>query len=422
MKSLPPPCLFYWKKGRNVLAALLLALAYGLCDRPAMSQSYNSSTQPREAVTVLSPANCSDISGNTQLSISAPGMTSVEVRCWKQGPGMGSDSLVGTITPDQDGNGSLMFPANDYPHGPITVRFNGENGQTRNNFYLQLYNKGGVSWNEGIPANPPPAAAGMSLVFADDFDKPLSISGKDTRALYYDHKPGGGDFGLFHFTSFESPNNPFKQIDTYLRIRADARTRTDGLISSLKKDGTGFEVSAPCYFECRLLAPSAPGTWPAFWLMTNYVRANPESGFRGPADELDVIEAYGGEGPHNPNSKGGYRVTSHFWNQGIIGKVQKGVGKAVPLRTIGSGSAWFETFHTYGCKITATDTIYYCDDLEVARHPTGYISRSEPFFFMVNLAIGGNGWPVDLSRCGGLADMYIDYIRVYGASNLSPGP
>jgi hypothetical protein len=29
------------------------------------------------------------------------------------------------------------------------------------------------------------------------------------------------------------------------------------------------------------------------------------------------------------------------------------------------------------------------------------------------LAAGG-GWPVDLSRYNGLADMYVDYIRVYG--------
>jgi hypothetical protein len=31
---------------------------------------------------------------------------------------------------------------------------------------------------------------------------------------------------------------------------------------------------------------------------------------------------------------------------------------------------------------------------------------------MIDLATGG-GWPVDLSRYNGLADMYIDYVRVY---------
>ena len=38
--------------------------------------------------------------------------------------------------------------------------------------------------------------------------------------------------------------------------------------------------------------------------------------------------------------------------------------------------------------------------------------REKPLFFMVNLATGG-GWPVDLSRYDGVAEMYIDYVRVY---------
>ena len=37
--------------------------------------------------------------------------------------------------------------------------------------------------------------------------------------------------------------------------------------------------------------------------------------------------------------------------------------------------------------------------------------RERPLFFLVNLATGG-GWPVDLSRYDGLADKYLDYVRV----------
>ena len=75
---------------------------------------------------------------------------------------------------------------------PITVRISGENGTVKDNCYLQLYNKGGVSWNEGMPKDPPPAAKGMTLVFADDFKGPLSISSTDPKATYYDHKPPNG--------------------------------------------------------------------------------------------------------------------------------------------------------------------------------------------------------------------------------------
>jgi hypothetical protein len=76
-------------------------------------------------------------------------------------------------------------------------------------------------------------------------------------------------------------------------------------------------------------------------------------GLSAPADELDIIEAYGGTGPTHPNQKG-YWTTSHTWNQP---DKQPGVYQQNPMTTIGGGSSWWETFHIYGFKITETDTI-----------------------------------------------------------------
>jgi hypothetical protein len=75
-------------------------------------------------------------------------------------------------------------------------------------------------------------------------------------------------------------------------------------------------------------------------------------------------------------------------------------------------AALVRAFHTHGCKVTETNTIYYCDNIEVGRHEMFPLSKRQPLSFMVNLATGG-GWPVDLSRYSGPADMYIDYVRVY---------
>ena len=361
----------------------------------------------RNMVSVTAPAYCSDVQGDTTVTIVAPGLTSAEVKCWQAGPGFGADSTVTSVTLDAAGKGSFVFPADKYPHGPLTVRIIGTNGSATDTCNLQLYNKGGVSWNEGIPKSDPPAAAGMKLVFQDDFDKPLSISRDGQGATYASHKPGGGDFGALHFADFESPDNPFTQVDTYLRIRANANKGTTGLISALKMDGTGLTVTAPFYFECRFIAQSAPGSWPAFWIMTQPVY----KGLSTPADEMDIIEGYGGFGPHNPNQIG-YWVTSHNWNQ--PGK-QPGVYKQIEMTKLDGGSpaTWWESFHTFGCKITDTDTIYYCDNVEVARHPTATLSKTDPYFFFINLAVGGNGWPMDLSRYDGVIDMYVDYVRVY---------
>jgi hypothetical protein len=359
-------------------------------------------------VSVVSPEYCSDVKGDTAVTLAAPGFKSVTVKCWKQGDGFGSDSTVATVALDARGNGSFVFSADQYPHGPVTVRISGASGAVKDNCYLQLYNKGGVSWNEGMPTEPPPAAKGMSLVFADDFSSRLSI-GDDPKSTYYDHKPPNGwqDFSTIRFTSFNHPNNPFSQVDSYLRIRASEKAKSSGLISSLKNDGSGITAKAPCYFECRFIGPNAIGTWPAFWLLST----------QSPGDELDIIEAYGGEGPREPNAFDTYMICPHCWNQGEAGKaIEKrafeGMHNPIHMRKFGIPSTWFETFHTYGCKVTETDTVYYCDNVEVGRHATLPLSKQEPLFFLIDLATGG-GWPVDLSRYSGLADMYVDYVRVY---------
>ena len=373
---------------------------------------------PGAEIAVVSPDYCSDIKGITPITLSAPGFQTATVHCWKQGPGFGSDSVVATVALDAQGHGSFAFPADRYPHGPITLTISGDTGARHDNCYLQLYNKGGVSWNEGLP-KAPPAAKGMALVFADDFTGPLSISSTDPNAAYYDHKPPNGaqDFSTIPFTGHDSPNNPFTQVDTYLRIRASEKAHSAGLISSLKNDGSGLKVTLPCYFEARLIGPNAIGTWPAFWLMTDYLTDYVRLGDKTPVDELDIIEAYGGEGSHEPNSGDKYQITPHAWNQGDAGNALGNTNYAAlhnpaSMHKAGIPSAWYEAFHTYGCKITAADTIYYCDNIEMGRHPTQPITKKYPLFFMLNLATGG-GWPVDLSRCGGLADMYVDYVRVY---------
>lgn len=377
-------------------------------------------------IQVLSPEYCSDIKGDTRIRLSARGFTSVTAKCWKQGEGFGLDSTVAQVPLDGTGNGSFIFPADRYPHGPVTVRISGEKGPLKDNCYLQLYNRGGVSWNEGFPKDAPPPAKGMVLVFDDDFNGPLSISTRDAKARYFDHKPLGGDFSTLPFTGHDEPANPFTQVDTYLRIRADASKKSAGLLSSLNNDGHGIKASAPCYFECRFIAPNAIGTWPAFWLMSDYPTerksGKPENL---PVDELDIIEAYGGEGPREPNSYDLYQVTPHAWNQGGAGKAAEAkacaeVHNPISMKKHGIPSTWFEAFHTYGCKITESDTIYYCDNIEVGRHKTLDVSKQHAFFFLVNLATGG-GWPVDLSRYKGKADMYIDYIRVYQGTGPARG-
>lgn len=374
-----------------------------------------------KSIVIKAPALRSEVKGDVKVEFQAPGMTVARALCWQQptkenSNPLGHDALIGTeIKLDAQGNGSFVFPAEQFPNGPITVRIlaNNANSSQKDVRELQLFNKGGVVWNQGIPKNDPPAASGMKLIFADDFDKELSISKDGKNATYTSHKPGGGDFSGWPFSDFEGPLNPFSQVGSFLRIHAsktaDGKSST-GLLASARMDGTGLFATVPYYFECRFTAQSAPGTWPAFWTLTQAGGRD----LKNPSDELDIVEAYGGVGNGNPNHAG-YSATGHFWGQkDANGQELKGIGKRIEMLDIGSKSYWSTTFHIYAVKVTMTDTIYYLDDIEVLRHPTGPLSKVEPHFFMINYAIGGiSGWKIDLEREGNATDMWVDYVRVY---------
>lgn len=364
-----------------------------------------------QLIAIKSPTYRSDVHGDTVIRVNASGYKAPLIaKSWLPGGTYGSDSTVATISLDSASEGSFMFPAGRYPHGPIAIRITGtriSDGYVDTS-YLQLYNTGGISWNEGIPSTPPPAAAGMSLVFKDDFDGPLSISSTGVGTRYAAHKPDGGDFSQIPFAD-PTAAGPFFQRDTYLIIRANALLHTSGLISSINsKDATGFTVKAPYYMECRFIAPDATGTWPAWWTMTDEY----QDGKWGPKnDELDTIEAYGGDGPRNPNAPTTYMITPHMWGYHSGSGSEK--SNPVDMQKVGGGAGWSYTPHIYGLLVTSEEFVFYLDNIEVMRLHASPLAEKDPMYFMVNLAVGGSGWPVDLSRYGNMVDMYVDYIRVY---------
>jgi len=369
----------------------------------------------RGLINVLSPKPGEAVTDSVKIELVAPGFQALTADSWKPVGRFGEESLVAKADLDAEGKATLTIPLADLPYGPICITLTAKSGAAKNNYFLQLFNLSGKPWErQGAANNPtPPAAKDMKLVFVDDFDGPLSLSPDGRGARYATHKPGGGDFSSWDHAPFKSPDGtdvPFSQRDTWLRLRADTNKKAAGLISSVNFDGEGVTATAPCYFECRFIAHSAPGTWPAFWVMSLGVH----KGLHIPADELDVIEAYGGEGPSRPNAPG-YMIASHTWNQDEAAKpAGYGFYGPIHMRQLpgGGGASWYETPHTYGVYVGEEFTVYYCDDIEVARHRTTKISKEEPLFFFVNNAVGG-GWPVDLSQYGGIADMYVDFVRVY---------
>ena len=422
---------------RPIVATVALILSHVVCAQQATGKA--SDEYPEfysgndaagidfvQAIKVEAPAYGASVKGQVRVVFSAKGMTRAVARCWRQakagdGDAWGRDVTLAELPLGENARGEFVFPADKFPNGPNTIRIQAmDKGGHQDYCELQLYNLGGVKWRQGLPRNPPPGAKGMKLVFADDFDGPLSISPDGRGARYAAHKTGGGDFSGWPFSDPDGEGRPFAQVGTFLRIHASKELGTKGrtgILSSLRADGTGIAVPIPSYFECRLVCHSAPGSWGAFWTLSQgtlgmdkndpLYAATKAAG----CDELDVLECYGGYGPHNPNHGGRYGVTSHWWGQPAMGKAPHAFPDAMRL---GGKSGWSWTFHTYGLAITETDTIYYFDNVEVLRHPTGPVSKSQKTWFLINYAIGGiSGWPIDMERYGNSSDMWVDWVRVY---------
>ena len=140
--------------------------------------------------------------------------------------------------------------------------------------------------------------------------------------------------------------------------------------------------------------PSGQGTWPAIWMLgENHSTVGwPQCG------EIDIMEHGDGDpglissSVHLANSDG-----NHYYLRGE--------------QTIENESS---EFHIYKLKWSATKMEFYVDDI---KHHTFNISASmpfnQPFFFILNVAMGGdftNG-VVDPNFIS--SSMEIDYIRVY---------
>ena len=379
------------------------------------------SIHPQYVITPAFPEVGSTINGNTTVEVYAPGMKNLVAHIWHQPdadhPGAnGYDAYFTGITPDlMTGLAQVKFDANLFPHGPLVVVINGwdsaagdPNYSHSDNTWIQFYNGGGVVWNKGIPA-PPPQAAGMSVVYQDDFTSALSISrtgaGTTYTSLKPDNYPNGSEFGDAIFADPATPYNPFAIIgNDYLRIRISkvppgysdpwGRTYFGGMLSSARVDGTGIAATNG-YFEARMMLPPGNGAWSAFWLLSkNSIGASRLS----TTAEIDIVETYGA----NPQ---GACQNEHSW--ATKPEIHQG--------NCSNGNYAFSdgisTWHIYGVKITPATTYYYIDNVQVWSHPTLPQERS-PMFFLIDAALG-SGFPVDLTKYGGQVDLFVDYVRVF---------
>ena len=164
------------------------------------------------------------------------------------------------------------------------------------------------------------------------------------------------------------------------------------------------------YFEARMKLPTAPGLWPAFWMMPDRGKAaGPEQSKRQDTAnggmEFDIMEHLTRWGPSR------YNIAMHYDGYGTDHK------------QIGSDKIYVqpdkEGFITCGLLWTPGLAIYYCNGREVLRWKNPRISNI-PEILMFTLPMGGwDNSSLDAARLPD--DFVIDYVRVWQRKDLASG-
>ena len=157
------------------------------------------------------------------------------------------------------------------------------------------------------------------------------------------------------------------------------------------------------YIEARLHLPTGQGIWPAFWMLGADLSAPgvgwPECG------EIDIMENKGREPGINHSS--------------LHGPSYSGEAPLTATYTLPDGQKFSDGYHTFGVLWTQ-DSVAFSVDGHVfetrtpADLPPGKAwVFTHPFFFLLNVAVGGHfGGDPDATTVFP-QKMLVDYIRVY---------
>jgi beta-glucanase (GH16 family) len=159
-------------------------------------------------------------------------------------------------------------------------------------------------------------------------------------------------------------------------------------------------LAAPGRVEARIKLPAGQGLWSAFWMLGHEYPARPwpECG------EFDVME-----------NKGSQPTTT---SSAIHGPGYSGATPFVHARSLTSGT-FVDDFHTFAVEWDSLHVRFIVDDAAhyvVTRDAVERFGRSvldQPFFLILNLAVGGHFDGDPQSDAIFPATMLVDYVRVY---------
>lgn len=233
-----------------------------------------------------------------------------------------------------------------------------------------------------------------TLVWQDEFNSP---GAPDATKWSYDigTGPDNNGWGNNELESYTSNSNNIVIEDGNLKITA-IKSGTSYTSARIKTQGL-FE-QAYGRIEARIKLPYGSGMWPAFWMLgkNKSTVGWPQCG------EIDIMEGIGQQPNivhgtvHGPGYSGGNAITASY----------------------GLENGRFDAdYHIFAVEWTVNCIDFYVDNTLYERitpsKVTGEWVYNQPFFIILNLAVGGDyvGYPNNYTNFP--QTMYVDYVRVY---------
>ena len=243
---------------------------------------------------------------------------------------------------------------------------------------------------------PIPALPGWELAWHDEFD------GDAIDSANWTYDIGAGGWGNGEAQYYTSRTENARVEDGMLVIEAHQEKHEDSYYTSARLKTQGLQSFQYGRIEARLKVPAGDGLWPAFWMLgSSFDGTNwPDCG------EIDIMEYVGREPDliigtlHGPGYSGALGVSQ--WNR--------------------QEYAIADDFHTFAIEWKAEQIDWYYDGEKYHTVTPGDLSGrqwvfDQPFFIILNLALGGTlGGPIGLDTVFP-AHFYVDYVRVYQAAN-----
>jgi len=234
---------------------------------------------------------------------------------------------------------------------------------------------------------PAQAQTTWNLVWSDEFN------GTSVNTSNWTFETGGGGWGNNELQYYTNGNNATVS-GGILTIEARRENVGGMAYTSTRIKTQGKRQFTYGRLEARLAVPKGQGIWPAFWMLgANFPTVGwPASG------EIDIMEQI-----NTLNTTFG---TLH-WDFNGYATYGGSTGVSNPT-----------SFHTYSIEWNSSSIKWFLDgaqfhEANILNSINGTDEFHRPFFFLLNLAVGGN-WPGAPNSTTPFPARYqIDYVRVY---------